>query len=141
MRAAGRSQRQATTANRQASARDKVRAKARGLASSPPAQRGPSASPQPMLVYTGPDGRQIAQPVAIVQQPGQAGAQVIPTGAPQKSAPLFSTANRQAKQQQQKGQQGQGKNKAANGNARRQSGGQHQSGNQRQAGAGRRGRR
>lgn len=118
MNTAGRQSRQTVTANRQSSARDQKLTKLRG--------QQPVASQQPMLVYYDANGQQVLQPVAVIQQPGQAGAQVIPTGTATKG-PMFKAANRQPNQQQ------------AAGGARRQSA----SGNQRQAAArgGRGGRR
>ena len=118
MNQAGRQSRQNVTAARQATGRDAKLAKARG-------QAPISATQQPVLVYFDANGQQLIQPVAVYQQPGQAGAQVIPTGSATKG-PMFKTVNRQ-------------QNQNGGGGARRQSGG----GNQRQGAArgGRGGRR
>lgn len=132
MRVQSKQQNRTTTANRQTSGRASKLAQRRGLA--PVAAPIPAAGSQPVLVYQDANGQQIIQPVALVQQAGQAGAQVIATGAAQRSSkPLFNIANRQQKGSAQ-GQQQQGQ--------RRQSGGQQQKqggGNQRQANGGARG--
>lgn len=123
MRQAGRQQRQNVTANRQSDQRQKKLAQKRGLQQQQPAAIAPIATPtQPMLVYVDAKGQQLFQPVAVVQQPGQVGAQVIPTGAPQRSGPLFKSANRQPTNQRRQ----------SGGN---QNGNQRQQGNQRQGGA------
>ena len=126
MRQVGRQQRQNATAKRQTDSRQKKLDQKRGLPQQPVSAALPIATQQPMLVYMDANGQQIIQPVAVVQQPGQAGAQVIPTGAAQKTkAPLFKASNRQQNQ--------------SNGN-RRQSGGQQQQqqGQRRQQGRGNR---
>lgn len=120
MRAQGKAQSRSTTANRQSTGRTQQLARARGqtVAAAP-------AVGSTMLVTTFANGQQTMQPVAVVQQPGQAGAQVVAIAAPQRTnQPLFKVQNIKARQsggqqQSRQRQSGGGNRQAANGQGRR----------------------
>ena len=130
MRAQTQASSRQSTANRAANSRANQQQARRATAA---AAKIPAGA-QTMLVFRDAQGKMVQQPVALVQQPGQAGAQVLATGAPiSGNAPLFSNSNRaqqQPKQQQRRtsggGNQRQGGNNG--GNQQRQSG-NRQSGN------------
>ena len=123
MRAQGKAQSRSTTANRQAAGRATQLARARGQI--PQGAAAPAVG-STVLLTTLPNGQQTMQPVALVQQPGQAGTQVVAIAAPQRTnQPLFKVANIKARQsgggqqQNRQRQSGGGNRQAANGQGRR----------------------